>query len=106
MEEIRFFRKMIFVVGLLFGLSVQLRAEPFDLKSRGNIENAYEAVLEVCIYDKLTLLSYDYIPKANREDFKGYIDYETDEEMIIIFTDEDDLAIKTYWRKNNDSKRN
>ena len=99
MKEIRFFRKLIFIIGILFGLSIQLRAEPLDLKSRGNIENAYEAVLEVCIYDKMTLLSYDYISKGNREDFKGYVIYETDNEMIIIFTDDDDLAIKTIWEK-------
>ena len=92
-------RLYITLIGLLFGLSVQLRAEPFDLKSRGNIENAYEAILEVCIYDKMTLLAYDYVPKGDREDFKGYVVYETDEEMDIIFTDGDDLAIKTYWRK-------
>lgn len=99
MEEIRFFRKLIFIVGLLFGLSVQLKAETWNLKSRGNIENAYEAVMEVCIYGKMALLSYDYVPKGEREDFKGYVVSETDEEMTIIFTDDDDLAIKTYWRK-------
>lgn len=93
-------RLYIAFIGLLFGLSVQLRAEPLDLKSRGNIENAYEAVMEVCIHDKMTLLAYDYVPKGNREDFKGYLVYESDEEMAIIFTDDDDLAIKTYWRKN------
>lgn len=93
-------RLYIAFIGLLFGLSVQLRAEPLDLKSRGNIENAYEAVMEVCIHDKMTLLAYDYVPKGNREDFKGYLVYESDEEMAIIFTDDDNLAIKTYWRKN------
>ena len=95
-------KKIVTVLGLVLclGLAVQLKAEPFDLKSRGDIENAYEAVLEVCIYDKMTLLAFDYVPKGAREDFKGYIVYETDEEMVIIFTDDDDLAIKTYWRKN------
>lgn len=99
MEEIRFFRKWIFIIGFLFGLSIQLKAETFDLKSRNNIENAYEAILETCIYGKMTLLSYDYVPKGDRKDFKGYVVYDSDEEMTIIFTDDDDLAIKTNWRK-------
>ena len=89
----------IALIGLLFGLSAQLKAEPLDLKSRGNIENAYEAVMEVCIHDKMKLLSYDYVYKNNLEDFKGYLVKETDEEMVIIFTDDDDLAIKTIWKK-------
>jgi len=93
-------RLYVALIIFLFGLSAQLKAEPLDLKSRGNIENAYEAVMEVCIYDKMTLLAYDYVPKGNREDFKGYLVYESDEEMTIIFTDDEDLAIKTYWRKN------
>lgn len=91
-------KKIIFLLVLLLALPLQAQ-ETFDLKNRNNTENAYEAVMEICIGGKLQLLAYDYIYKNNLEDFKGYIVEETEEEMVIILTDDDDLAIKTYWKK-------
>ena len=96
MEELRFFRKWIFIIGLLFGLSIQLRAEPISF----NCDNAYESIMNICIQDNLKLLSYKYIQKLDKyEDFKGYVLSDTEKEIVIIFTDEDDIAIETTWEK-------
>ena len=86
----------LLLAGPVFGLSIQLKAEPISF----NCDNAYESIMNICIHDNLKLLSYRYVQKLDKyEDFKGYILSDTEKEIVIIFTDEDDIAIETTWEK-------